>query len=80
MTDYSTYRWCQWIVIPAPLPADERIEGRLWQSRRCHKRARFAIGKWTWLCQQHASMAKRFDPSAILDRITTVAGRPDGQL
>jgi hypothetical protein len=80
MTDYSVYRWCQWIVMPAPERVVDRIEGRESRRRLCHKRARFAIGKWTWLCKQHATMAKRFEPSAILDRITAVAGRPSGEV
>jgi hypothetical protein len=80
MTDYSVYRWCQWLVIPAALPVAERIEGQSPRRRLCHKRARFAIGKWTWLCKQHATMGERFDPCVILDRIAKVETRPDGEL
>jgi hypothetical protein len=80
MSDYSVYRWCQWLVKPARLRVRDRIEGQEPRRRLCHKRARFAIGKWTWLCKQHATIAHRYDPSVLLDRITTVAGRPDGEL
>jgi hypothetical protein len=80
MTDYSTYRRCQWLVTHRMkyLVGGGSMHGTYRQL--CRKRARFAIGKWTWLCRQHATIAKQWEPFAILDRITTVAGRADGQL
>jgi len=72
MTDYSLWRACQWIV---------KGPGDLGPYRHlCRRRARYAIGYWTWLCRQHADMADKLDRTLILRSISHVAGRPDGQL
>jgi hypothetical protein len=80
MTDYSTYRRCQWIVEYRQLSLWDETERPTPARRLCSNRARFKIGDWTWLCAQHANMSKNFGPSLLVTKITSVQGRPDGQL
>ncbi len=80
MTDYSTYRRCQWIVSHHQASLWDETERPTILRALCRNQARLKLGEWTWLCRQHARKAQSLEPMAILTSIVQVAGRPDGQL
>jgi hypothetical protein len=80
MTDYSMWRRCQWIVTHRQMtlwpgePRAENVRGL------CRKRARHLRGNWTWLCAQHSRAGAHLLTDELVTKISTVAGRPSGEL